>query len=500
MSAHGKEKHDKPTVSPPLPKARDPMGVTDETEGSRVNNHWKRQNLQLEIPSQESSSQDFVPIRMPLTPSPTPSHKKVNFLVTSRSVDAPRPSAYRGKSSMRSILPKLGFRNRASLDVEKAIPSTAEDSSSAHQDKSSISRSVSLTRIFNPLIKRTSSLPVEEIARANAESALGGALGASPCTREIQGMIARSRSVPVNTKEKGIRKLDSVFRIIPSTPRVNELNETAKDTDLHALVNLKVIFGSENGDGEDIAEEEAVCRICLVDLCEGGETLKMECSCKGELALAHQECAIKWFSIKGNKTCDVCKEEVQNLPVTLLRIRSVQTLNTGATSEPGDEYRHVYYCYRTVRSENRTLLNSSAYFDRAWQELPVLVIVSMLAYFCFLEQLLVANMRTKAIFVTLPFSCVLGLLSSVTSSTMVISRFVWIYASVQFVLVVLFGHIFYPLVGKHAILAILLATFAGFGVVMSGSSILLEFSRWRRRWQALSEQQRGSQERLSNQS
>lgn len=31
----------------------------------------------------------------------------------------------------------------------------------------------------------------------------------------------------------------------------------------------------------------------------------------------------------------------------------------------------------------------SAQFYRIWQEVPVLVIVSMLAYFCFLEQLLV---------------------------------------------------------------------------------------------------------------
>jgi hypothetical protein len=41
------------------------------------------------------------------------------------------------------------------------------------------------------------------------------------------------------------------------------------------------------------------------------------------------------------------------------------------------------------------------------------------------------------------------------------------------------------------VLSILLATFAGFGVVMSGSSILVEFFRWRRRWQASSEQQHG---------
>ncbi|KAG5124617.1 hypothetical protein JHK82_031354 [Glycine max] len=363
------EEHDasscRRTVSLPVQKVDDPMAITEETTHVPPR---KRQNLLLEIPSRtEESSQEFVAIKMPPTPSsnPTPTPKRVNFLVSSRSVDpptyhSPGPSTSRGKSSIRNLLPKLSFRYRTPADIEKPNTAAPEVSSTGTGEKPSISRSLSLTKIFTPRIKRASSLPLDEIRQSNNESSQGGSVGGPLNKREAQRKIARSLSVPANDKDKSLRRMDSFFRVVPSTPQVKEGNEllathTTNDTE------------NEDANGEDIAEEEAVCRICLVDLCEGGETFKLECSCKGELALAHQECAIKWFSIKGNKTCDVCKEEVRNLPVTLLRIQSIRNRNNGG---------------------NRTQLEDVNGY-RVWQEVPVLVIVSMLAYFCFLEQLLV---------------------------------------------------------------------------------------------------------------
>ncbi|KAL2239818.1 UNVERIFIED_CONTAM: hypothetical protein Sindi_0623000 [Sesamum indicum] len=449
-------------------------GMAAETPNSK---HWRKSNLFLEIPTRtlEVSRQEFVQIKMPPTPTPTP--KRVNFLVTpspsdSRLNGSPLPSSTRGKSSIRNILPKLNFKHRASSsDVEKAGSIDSSSLTTVTQDKPSMSRSWSFSKIFTPRMKRTSSLPVTPVAHSNPDSAHGGSINCH-LTLDTKGArrISRSLSVPVINKEKNIRKMDSFYRVIPSTPRVkNGDAEVSKATTGDDAEN-------DEANGEDIPEEEAVCRICLVELCEGGETLKMECSCKGELALAHQECAIKWFAIKGNKTCDICKQEVENLPVTLLRIQSSINRNTSGS--------------------NFGQMEINGY--RVWQEVPILVIVSMLAYFCFLEQLLVGKMGSSAIAISLPFSCVLGLLASMTSSTMVKRRFVWVYASVQFALVVLFAHIFYNLVHVQPVLSILISTFAGFGVAMSGSSVVVEVLRWRRRREALRNQNEISNQIMLN--
>ncbi|KAL8516041.1 hypothetical protein ACS0TY_014643 [Phlomoides rotata] len=424
-----------------------PIHKLEMAQGTSSSKQWRKSNLFLEIPTRslEASHQEFVQIKMPPTPTPTP--KRVNFLLTPSPSD---PKSTRSKSSIRNILPNLTFKQRTcNSDADNKGPINID---STQDTKPSMTRSWSLSKIFTPRMNKATSLPMTPIPSLNQDSSHN-----CPPSLDIKGVrrMSRSLSVPAINIDKSIKKTDSFFRVIPSTPRVKD-DEASNATEDE----------KNEGGGEDIPEEEAVCRICFVELCEGGETLKMECCCKGELALAHQECALKWFAIKGNKTCEVCKHEVRNLPVTLLRFQS--------------------FIDRTRSINDFGHMEINGY--RVWHEVPILVIVSMLAYFCFLEQLLVGKMGSSAIAISLPFSCVLGLLASMTSSTMVKRRFVWVYASVQFALVVLFAHIFYHLVHIQAVLSILVATFTGFGVAMSVSSILVEVMRWRRRREAIRNQ------------
>lgn len=461
------------TVDPSIQRGGSLTEIMEEKPDSQ---RRVKQDLIFEMPSRtiEDAREDFVTIQMPHTPSATP--KRVNFspipspayLASNEPVDPLSKS----KSGIRSLFPRLSFKYRNSTsDIEKAAILAIGGSSGSIKKRPPMSRTLSFTKLFSPRIKNTSSLPVTPI-HSNPESMHGGNIFNPP--NFAKRGIRRSRSVPLLNQEGSIKQLHSaggMLRVVPSISRIQEGVAMAAP-----LGSPRDHADKTDDGGEDITEEEAVCRICWIELGEGADTLKMECSCKGELGLAHKDCAVKWFSIKGNKTCDVCKQEVKNLPVTLLRVQNGQAVSYRGVGPHPAEMTHY----------------------RIWQDVPVLVIVSMLAYFCFLEQLLVGKMGSGAIAISLPFSCILGLLASMTATTMVRRKYAWVYAAVQFGLVVLSAHLFYSLLHMQPVLSVLLATFTGFGSTMCGTSVLQEFHRRRGRQLAEENQPRASQNALQS--
>uniref|UniRef100_A0ACD5UI57 Uncharacterized protein n=1 Tax=Avena sativa TaxID=4498 RepID=A0ACD5UI57_AVESA len=446
-------------AGPPLGSGDRPVPNQDDNAQSAQGINSRRPNLSLQIPIR--TLDNHVPTSTRINISASPSSTRAGL--------PPRPNSARPKSSIKNTIPQQSFRLRNSAqEGDRTILLVPGTGSEGPQDNPT-PRSFSFRKVINSLsAKRTYSLPVTPVATSDKASPPGIQIDNQPTTTqpEVQAQIRRSLSVPGNRKNRSLRRADSlgVIRVIPITPRPVPADTVAPND-----VTEETADAPGDG-GEDIPEEEAVCRICFVELSEGGETLKMECSCKGELALAHQDCAVKWFSIKGNKICDVCRQEVQNLPVTLLRIPT-QTVNR--------------------RLVNGAQQRASQQYSRFWQDIPILVMVSMLAYFCFLEQLLVTDLQSRALAISLPFSCVLGLLSSMIASTMVTKAYLWAYASFQFAIVILFAHVFYNVLRVNPVLAVLLSSFTGFGIAISTNSLLVEYLRWRyrRRSQRLAQPQ-----------
>ncbi|CAN6467804.1 unnamed protein product [Victoria cruziana] len=374
------------------------------------------------------------------------------------------PSGFHGYNERKIFPHRHGFHKgspsarglsspRESLRTDSAID--GESSSLLNKDCESgstprgLSNRVLVARVLSVFSNRSLSLPVRR--ESDISSSISGSVRQTRCLRKTTSNIAK-------TPAKVSRSLSVPPRSVILVRNASfPASMASNGTENNGPVNI------ESGDKE-IPEDEAVCRICLIELSEvEGNPLKMECSCKGDLALAHEECAVKWFRIRGNKLCDICGQEVQNLPVTLLRVQSSVENNGGQQQASG--------------SPQASELEGHRY----WHEMTILVLISTLSYFCFFEQLLVRTMRSRALVVSIPSSLLVGFLASIPACLIVYKEYIWAYAAFQFALVIILLHLFYSMLHFGPVIAIFTSTLIGCGTAISINALVLEFFSLRSR-------------------
>ncbi|RLN30716.1 uncharacterized protein C2845_PM05G09440 [Panicum miliaceum] len=93
----------------------------------------------------------------------------------------------------------------------------------------------------------------------------------------------------------------------------------APDGEVVAHVVVDVADGCAAADRE---RQRPGCRICHLADGDGdgelpqrlsGRLVRLGCGCRGELAAAHRRCAEAWFSVRGNRRCEICGENAVNI-------------------------------------------------------------------------------------------------------------------------------------------------------------------------------------------
>ncbi|DBA84026.1 hypothetical protein WJX77_003823 [Trebouxia sp. C0004] len=175
--------------------------------------------------------------------------------------------------------------------------------------------------------------PAEDIETGQVSTA-GQQADNDDCLPRAAG-LSSATSAPNALQRQSIQSAadSSVMPASPSHLQTRSSNGAASPT---AQVSSAAMLGrllsaGNKGLKRSPSGTQPVCLICLEILTpedfEAGEAIQLECECRGDLALRHHSCAVKWAHVKGDNVCDICKQPIKNLPAITPR----------APSEPGSD-------------------------------------------------------------------------------------------------------------------------------------------------------------------
>ncbi|KAL3130900.1 hypothetical protein ABBQ38_000227 [Trebouxia sp. C0009 RCD-2024] len=224
-------------------------------------------------------------------------------------VDDPSPEREERQSLLARIFPPAASRSRVAAAIRRSFAFSHSASQRAQQQA------------------------VEDIETGQASTA--ASRSDDDCTGR-EGHLTSASSAP-NALERqavlasiGSPASPSQLETQPSTLSAGGISPRSSP---HAPAGVlsKLLSVSSRGLKRSPSGNQPVCLICLENLTpedfEAGEAIQLECECRGDLALRHNSCAVKWARVKGDNVCDICKQPIKNLPVITPR----------APSEPGSE-------------------------------------------------------------------------------------------------------------------------------------------------------------------
>ncbi|BAF16814.1 uncharacterized LOC4338078 [Oryza sativa Japonica Group] len=90
----------------------------------------------------------------------------------------------------------------------------------------------------------------------------------------------------------------------------------------HVVVDVDESCAAAADDDDRSRRPSTGCRIChlggggdgeMAAESGSGRLVRLGCGCRGELAAAHRRCAEAWFSVRGNRRCEICGETAENI-------------------------------------------------------------------------------------------------------------------------------------------------------------------------------------------